>query len=225
MERTRLEKVVSETADRSHVYGFLSVLYAKEPTDELVQFIGDGGVLECFQSLGFDVRSALGKKTGKKPLEVEDLVLEYTRLFIGPGPHISPHESVHRSDDPRSGFLWGDSTVDVKRFVEWIGLSYSEDYGGIPDHVAVEFELMQRIIEREKTAWREEDEESARRCLEYERKFMKEHLLKWVPDFCERVARETASGFYREMAEFTCAFLRSEDHFIDERLAAISETS
>jgi len=43
-------------------------------------------------------------------------------------------------------------------------LKYRPDYTGIPDHISVELELMQKIAQREAKAW-EEDREGALRCL------------------------------------------------------------
>jgi len=220
MEQLREDRVAL-AASRSNIYNFLSIIYKSEPEEKLIQLIRDKEIQITLKALGLDIQHALGEKTIDQFLE--DLVLEYTRLFIGPGPHISPHESVHRGDESNPGLLWGESTVDVKRFIEWLGLSYDPDYKGIPDHVAVEFELMQKITEGESKAWLGCDVDSARTCLEYEGRFLRDHLLKWIPDFCNEVMNESKTNFYQEMARFTKDYLYFEDEQIKSQLTEVSK--
>ena len=132
-------------------------------------------------------------------------------LFLGPGEHISPHESVHRkNNDGKPGLLWGKSTVEVKRFIEFPGLHYTSDYTGPPDHISVELEFMQQATLREGQAWEEGDETAAKACLKYDKQFHEEHLMCWIPDFCDKVMAASKSPLYREMASLTKTFIEFE---------------
>jgi TorA maturation chaperone TorD len=71
---------------------------------------------------------------------LSELSLEYTRLFVGPGKHVSPYESVHASD---SGSLRDEAASTVQRIVESAGIEFQADYHGMPDHIRVELEFMQ----------------------------------------------------------------------------------
>lgn len=133
--------------------------------------------------------------------------MEYTRLFIGPGKHISPHESVHVNND---GGLWEASTVAVNQFIKRIGFEFQVNNSMIPDHISVEFELMQRLAHYEAQAWAAGDEHTAMDCLAVEHEFIKQHLITWVPQFCQQVIKETESLFYREMAKLTRDFIEAE---------------
>ena len=194
---------------RSDIYGLLATIYGQEITSDLLgqikapQFLGALSVLEIE---GID---GLMQKPEAELLE--DLAVEYTRLFLGPGKHISPHESVHHQrEDGQWGKLWGKSTVEVKKFIEATGLSYTDDYKGLPDHISVEFEFMQQLILAEEQAWMDEDRDKAVACRQVEKKFIEEHLINWIPNFCEKVVQETELPFYKAMATLTRSFIEFE---------------
>jgi TorA maturation chaperone TorD len=140
-------------------------------------------------------------------------------LFIGPGKHIAPYESVYRDNGDA---LWSETTVEVKNFIESSGLEYSYNWSGLPDHIGVELEFMQRLTCHEKDAWTRDDKEIAIRCLEFEKRFIDEHLSQWVPIFCDKVKEETRVAFYGEMAEFTRQFIEFDSKLIDNNLAIIT---
>jgi TorA maturation chaperone TorD len=198
----------AETRHRSDIYGLLATVYGQEITSDLLgqiktpQFLGALSVLEVE---GID---DLMQKPEAELLE--DLAVEYTHLFLGPGKHISPHESVHHQrEDGQWGKLWGASTVEVKRFIEATGLTYNEEFKGLPDHISVEFEFMQQLTLREEKAWKE-DPGQAQACRQVEKKFIEEHLIRWVPAFCEMVIQEAESPFYHAMAALTRSFIELE---------------
>jgi len=195
--------------NRSDIYGLLATLYRQEVTSDLLQQIKDPQFLGVLADLGFDVKREFLLKPEKELLEV--LAVEYTRLFLGPGKHISPHESVHHQrDDGQWGKLWGKSTAEVKKFIESTGLDYIEDFKGLPDHISVEFEFMQQLTLREEQAWKDEDTDKAVACRQVEKKFIEEHLIRWIPNFCDKVIQEAELPFYHAIAELTRSFIEFE---------------
>jgi TorA maturation chaperone TorD len=194
---------------RSNIYGLLASVYRQEITADLLHQVKDPQFLGVLSDLGIQLRSDFLQKPEEELLD--DLAVEYARLFLGPGGHISPHESVqHQKGDGQSGLLWGESTAEVKRFIESTGLSYDPEYKGLPDHISVELEFMQQLTLREEQAWRDEDEDGALDCLKTEKKFIEEHLVRWVPVFCDKVIKEAELPFYREMAVLTKNFIEFE---------------
>jgi TorA maturation chaperone TorD len=150
---------------------------------------------------------------------IEDLAVEYTRLFLGPGRHISPHESIHHErGDGKWGELWGADTVAVKKFIETSGLEYKSGYNGMPDHISVELEFMQEAAKREAQAREADDKTGALYCLRMEKKFISEHL-KWISVFCDKVISEAGMAFYREMAKITKNFMEFEQVEIDKYIS------
>jgi TorA maturation chaperone TorD len=194
---------------RSNIYGLLAAIYRREMTSDLLKQIKDPSMLGVLSNLGIELDNGFIKKPEHELLE--DLAVEYARLFIGPGKHISPHESVHhKRDDSQWGQLWGPSTAEVKKIIESTGLSYQFEYTGLPDHISVELEFMQQVLQREEQAWEAEDKEMAHLCLANEKKFIEEHLACWIPIFCEKVIKEADLSFYREMARLTRTFIEFE---------------
>ncbi|MGR3295289.1 MAG: TorD/DmsD family molecular chaperone, partial [Candidatus Bathyanammoxibius sp.] len=179
----------AEARHRSDIYGLLATVYRQEITSDLLEQIRDPQFLEALSVLEVEGIDDLIQQPAAELLE--DLAVEYTRLFLGPGKHISPHESVHHQrEDGQWGMLWGVSTVEVKKFIEATGLSYTDDYKGMPDHISVEFEFMRQLILAEEQAWMDEDADKAAACRQVEKKFIEEHLIRWVPAFCEMVIQE-----------------------------------
>ena len=201
---------------RSNVYGLFSLIYSHELTEEHIDKIRDPAFLKILSELGLE----LDKVFTDKPKEelLLDLQVEYARLFLGPGKHILSYESAHCKDD--TGSLWGKATPRVKRFIEATGLGFRKGYGGIPDHIGIELEFMQRLAQEEALAWEKKDHDLAIRCLEVEKRFMNEHLNKWVPRFCDKVAKESKNSFYKQMAKLTKKFIRFDKRQINDLLSS-----
>lgn len=214
--KTPKPKDMAEMAgQRSNIYSFLSTIYHKELTKSLLKQIKDSQFLKVLSDMEIKLENDFLHTSEDKLLE--DLAVEHTRLFLGPGRHISPHESVHHErDDGDWGKLWGASTVEVKKFIESAGLEYKSEYSGLPDHISVELEFMRELTMRESKAWEEKDKDSALYCLKIEKKFIDEHLIKWIPAFCDKVMSQAELSFYREMAKVTKHFIEFEKNEINK---------
>jgi TorA maturation chaperone TorD len=194
---------------RSNVYGFLASVFRAEPSAAFVERLRDPAFAEALAAMGVDLGGDFLDPSGERL--TQSLAVEYTRLFIGPGPHVSPHESVHLEarGGPESSF-WGPETVQVKKFIEATGLALDDDFPGMPDHVSAELELMQRLAEREAEAWAAGEADFADELNGIEKRFFDEHLSQWLPRFCDRVIDAAALAFYRQMAVVTKDFLAFE---------------
>ncbi len=207
-EREKTE-AAALAGQRSNLYNLLALVYQQELTPDLLRRIRDPEISESLSDLGI-VFDPDFMTSPEKEL-CDDLAVEYARLFLGPGPHISPNESVqHELEQGLWGCLWGDSTVKVKKMIEAAGLTYMPEFTGMPDHLSVELEFMAWLTRHEEQAWREEDPEEGERCLEIERQFIDEHLSRWAPVFCEKVEAAAGSSFYREVAALTRKFIEFE---------------
>ena len=192
--------------ERSSLYGFLASVYRTELAEELLREIRKDSFKDSLKSVGVDLGKALEGGSDKKLLD--DLAVEYTRLFIGPGKHVAPYAAVYLGGEGAS--LWGAETIWVKKFIEAAGFDYRTDYHDLPDHVAVELEFMQEITANEAEALENEDRERAEKLKQVEEEFMTTHMAKWVPGFCRQVQDRAKLPFYRAMARLTEDFILSE---------------
>jgi TorA maturation chaperone TorD len=215
VEKEKKEERTAVARQRSNVYGLLATVFRQEVTPYLLQQIKDPQFLGVLSDLGIQWEADLFQKSDRELLD--ELAVEYARLFLGPGRHISPHESVHhKRKDGQWGQLWGQSSVEVKKLIESSGLQYKSGYSGLPDHISVELEFMQEVSRREEHAWEEGDKETALRCLKIEKEFIEDHLIRWIPVFCGKVISAAESPFYRDMAALTKNFIEFEKQEINK---------
>ncbi|MGD0197293.1 MAG: molecular chaperone TorD family protein [Solirubrobacteraceae bacterium] len=124
--------------------------------------------------------------------EALELLDEYERLFVGPGPApCLPYESLWRAGVSRrdAGSVMGPAALAVADLYSSIGLAVREDAGELPDHVMIEWEAVAAALGRG-------HDEAAAELLDT-------HLALWIGPFCERVAAETTLPFYRSLAVVT----------------------
>jgi TorA maturation chaperone TorD len=209
MAKTEMHSMKEQAENRSNIYGLLATIYRQEITSNLLKQIKNRQFMGVLSNLGIELNSGFFQKPEDDLLK--DLAVEYARLFLGPGKHISPHESVHhKRDDGQWGQLWGLSTAEVKKEIESAGLSYQAEYTGLPDHISVVLEFMQQVTLAEQKAWADGDRNLALVCLEKEKEFIEEHLAGWIPVFCEKVIKEAELPFYREISRLTWRFIEFE---------------
>jgi TorA maturation chaperone TorD len=119
-----------------------------------------------------------------------EIVQDFNDLFLYPDGRVLPLES---------SFVRGSNiiTVDeVTRFYADAGLTIEDEFQFMPDHISLEFLFMSYLIETGKTEIQED--------------FLDEHILNWVPAFCEEAAKHAKTKFYREITELASQFVSKE---------------
>lgn len=218
MVDARMTEMAETAMARANIYGLLTAAFRVEPSSSFLTRLKDPEILGVFEGLGI----SLGEDFRDSPNEQlrEDLAVEFTRLFLGPRGHISPHESLHT--DRASGGnadLWGAETVKVKRFMEAAGLTVDDSFTGMPDHISAEMEFMQQLTTKEAEAWTEADEEFATNILKIEKRFYDEHLSQWVARFCDKVIETSEHPFYQGIGDVTKGFLEYEGETLQDFVA------
>lgn len=213
---TKTEMMADSARSRSTIYGLLTAVFREEPSETFINELRDPRMSGVFSEMRVELGDSFYSSSGSEL--TEDLGVEFARLFIGPGSHISAHESVFTKNESGAGALWGERTVRVKKFIETAGLVYEPKFTGIPDHISVELEFMQKLSEWEAEKWQEDDSDGANYCLGVQKKFVDEHLSQWASNFCEQVIEEAELPFYREMSKVTKAFLEADQQSIDGAL-------
>jgi len=211
-----LLKTIAE--GRSKVYWFLSEFYLKKPNENFLKEFKSkiSGILS---DVNEEFREAL--KTIKDCLEQEGLEslstrlsVDFTRLFrgikegYGPPP---PYESVYRGE----GKVLGESTLAVMRKYAEAGFGIIEEYAGPQDYIGTELKFMSLLCYKDMKAWEEREADEGKKCLEMERRFLNDHLLQWVPNFCKEVEERASEKFYVAIAVLTESFIKKDAKILE----------
>lgn len=78
------------------------------------------------------------------------------------------------------------------------------------DHVAVELEFMHALALKEAYALETNLPELLDICVDAQRKFLQDHLGRWVGLFAESVAHNSPGSLYVGLAQFTAAFVQAD---------------
>ncbi|MEW6410052.1 MAG: molecular chaperone TorD family protein [Nitrospirota bacterium] len=210
--REIVESVIA--GERERTYRFLSNLCLKPPSDSLISMIEDGSILSVVQgdSNGYSELVRFVEEASNMPDLRNELTAEHTALFVLPRGVI-PHGAVFLDKEKRLG---GRVTISVEQFYERAGADILKDCTEMPDHLGMELEFMGFLCKIEEESWQKGDHTALQRCIEFEKSFLYEHLLKWAFQCCESIIEHTTSRFYKALAYLIMEFLRDEEEYVAE---------
>lgn len=122
----------------------------------------------------------------------DDLAADFASIYLTYALRASPNESVWRDDDH---LMLQGPTFAVREFYARHGIQVPDWRERADDHLVHELEFVAVLLERG------EEKEAAR--------FLKTHLLAWLPQFAARVAQRAATPFYAALAGLTLASCES----------------
>ncbi|MCX7172367.1 MAG: molecular chaperone TorD family protein [Proteobacteria bacterium] len=202
---------------REDLCRFLSACYYEPTTDFDEEQLFDS-ILAAASAIHPELAACASKLGAAFVAEdMQALLVDYTRLFIGPSqPRAMPYASFWLTDDQS---MRHDATMAVLDFYEQGGFEVSEDFRELPDHVAAELEFLYLLTYRQHQVQLAQlaplaqldgnaDELSAANALR--RRFLEEHLVAWIGAFSSAVNSGAETEFYRELATFTERFVRME---------------
>ncbi len=193
---------------RARLYRVLARCYAAEPDVALGAALADPAIRALIAAFSPDTDvAALGPLTAAV---CDGLAVEYTRLFLGPGPTVPPYESVHRPERGNAGRYWGDATVAFNRVLDGLGLALAEQFHGMPDHIATECELMALLLETEADARERGDTATADTCADGQAYVLGEHLGHWAQPLAARLGAAADAPFFHALADLTADFFADE---------------
>ena len=133
---------------------------------------------------------------------VEVLMLDYSRLFLGPFEILAkPYGSVYLDGEK---IVMGDSTMLALELYREGGFEVAEDFLEMPDHIAVELEFLYLLSFRIGKA---SDDEERARLIVLKQKFLEEHLGRWVGTLSEAIRKGAQTDFYKRLADLTEQFV------------------
>ena len=212
------ESMLDSASSRAKSYCFLASIYLKAPTKELIsEFLRERPLSTESQGMK-KLNEFLSQNRLKSAERLEEvLATEHLRLFggvthgYGPPP---PYESVWRGE----GRVMGATTVEVLRAYANAGVEPATQTTEPPDHIGLELGYLSRLCGKEADARRSGDVDGTAKYLQMEHEFLRDHIEKWVPDFCQKIAENDRTGFYRAIAVLTSEFLLADAGTIEESL-------
>ena len=192
---------------RSDVYKLLAECYY--PPDKALS----GKIVDLVEKLGLVCPPARKAINGAdqhvlKAENLEDLTVDFARLFVGPyNVPAPPYGSVYMEPGRR---IMGNSTLDVVKRYRHSGLDMAEDFKDAPDHIAVELEFMHFLIIKELEAAGQGDVDRLGSCLLSRQSFLEDHLGAWVSEFAGNVDANAEIAFYQHLARATEVFIKDD---------------
>jgi DMSO reductase family type II enzyme chaperone len=117
-------------------------------------------------------------------------------------------------------FRQSQELADLAGFYRAFGFNVGGSVRERPDHLAVELEFMHILTLKEAWAREEGIAEHAEVCTDAQRKFLQDHLGRWIAPFAESLARSAEDGPYVALARFAADFIQADA----ERLGAHPES-
>ncbi|MCL5236456.1 MAG: molecular chaperone TorD family protein [Nitrospirae bacterium] len=146
-----------------------------------------------------DVKNAVDDIDLNSEQELEDLLWEYTRLFVGPYKlPCPPWESVYTS--PKK-LMMQDAYSGVRQLYEEAGLAINSP-DVMADHIGMELNFLAVLFQKM-------HDEPGRRNYHTDiiERFVGEHVMKWVSRFAQDMKEAADSRFYKALAQITRDFI------------------
>jgi len=237
---------VERALSRSKLYLLLSWSYLYSEDDEFLDYLQSGEFVE-------DGRVALdtltnflegkGEEEAKERLQavaghfdaieewvssegsnwnLQDLRDDHKRVFSNViSLDCPPYETLFGNDH-----VFGQSYTmgDIAGFYNAFGLQLSQDIHERLDHLSVELEFIHYLAYKESYALLHDSKEKLQTVVDAEKKFVKEHVGRWVPLFAGMLRKKADYGFYKILADFTTDWVGFEISYLGVSPQPYSET-
>lgn len=141
-----------------------------------------------------------------KNREQQELLVEYSALFLGPfSPPVPPYGSVYLEEGRR---LMGDSTMEAQKVYAEAGVKHEEEE--FPDHIAIELEFMSFLEQRIAQARSEANQADLDDFRTIRNRFFTRLLAPWAPLFGKAMVDHAQIPFYHALGECLIAFIAAE---------------
>ena len=173
----------------------------------LVEVYRDGAMLEAY----VEAYRLAAVEITRAPL---DKIQEEHFLVFGAtiSKECPPYETFYGC----SSLQQNNELSKISGFYRAFGLEIQNTAGERVDHVAAELEYMRFLCYKEAygVEHRHEAEQIAI-CVDAQKKFLREHLGKWVHLFAKLLKQQAGNGYYGTLAELLGRFISCEIEYLD----------
>jgi len=196
-------ETAAECRARSGIYHLLSGVFVEEPGTEFLAALRTAEVREQFAAAGLRFDSDFLDT----PLAnlAEALAIEYTTLFAASGG-FPPVESVRLF-----GRFKQEPNFETMQTYRRLGFTLRPGrFEVFADQLGIELMFVAELLERAALALEQGDTRAHRRLEKEIKRFLVQHLGRWVRGYCRLIERTAEHSFYREMARFLGGFAAEE---------------
>lgn len=212
-------ELIAISKEREAIYSFLRVSFQCPLTTEMIKHW-----TECF-SLEFkavltdgneELRSffeSLDKKTLELIVEEErEAYLATFYIFNEEGKvPAPPWESAYITRDKS---LFGEPAFQIRDKLAEFGLQYIHENTDPDDHIAIELEFMNYLINYTLSAKEDGREEEYAKGVYTQYWLMKEHLNRWITPFSKDILSSNTSAFYKGIALLLRLFIEEDFEYL-----------
>jgi len=145
------------------------------------------------------------------------LAADYARLFLSLNKvPAHPSESTYRE-----GTMMMHHRDEVLELYWSFGITAGKEFTEPEDHIATELSFMAFLCQKTNQALQKGDIKKAKEYAEAQKKFLANHLIKWVPNLVKDVLQYSHTPFYKGIAVLTDEFLNISLSAADDILKGI----
>ena len=177
-----------------------------EPSPELAEEKVFDSLAEAARRIDpFLVTHVLQLKRAFESESNENLLVDYSRLFLGPGGILAlPYESAWLEKDSNASI---DATQVLLELFEDGGFEMNTEFRDLPDHIAVELEFLYTLLFQIAAAIQTGDQRALDKALALRWSLVEQHLGRWVQNFQTAIHSGAECRFYSELVDLTVLFV------------------
>jgi TorA maturation chaperone TorD len=204
---------------------FIETIMAMEPALRLLSESQGGKELKDGTELLLDsVGKLRGLKSEERKKALTDLAAEYAGLFLGLwSKPVYLVESVYLG---KEHLLYEEPYHEIVEAYRSLGFAKDEGSPEPEDHLAVEFEFMATLCRWTSKTLEQNDIGNALTYINLQKEFLSDHIMRWVPEVCEKLVEATNSGYFLGLAHLTDGFINLDnevpDHLTEILKGAVS---
>lgn len=200
---------------RMHMYKFVAEVFRGEPSSKLLYGITQDFFKEYkdnkeeeneFMEGYVQICDFIEQFPDKKDLK-ETLSREYRDLFGEKVQALERRYATHAKAD--------DILNDLRDVYEKKSWTIPEDFPKEEDHVAVEFEFTTHLCKGLRRILLSLNEKEVEDNFNFQRDFINEHIMDWVPRLCDEISSETENKFYLGASKITSGIMNMDKELLD----------
>lgn len=153
--------------------------------------------------------------------QIGDLQTEHRRVFTNVITlDCPPYETLFGNDHV---FAQSHVMGDIAGFYKAFGVELSKDVHERLDHLSVELEFMHFLTYKESYSRCHDGIDKTEIVVDAQKKFVKNHIGRWVPLFCRMLAKKSDTGLFKLIADCMSEWMDFEVAFLGVTVQPYSE--